>query len=224
MPQLRAAFACIFLTLTSIAVSSFAQGNALMPKYGPLPKNEVQRAADEEFLKAIDERHQGNRAKAAGELVARGWQYLRQGNNADAMRRFNQAWLLNTSSGSALWGMAAVLGSTGKTAESLKLFSEAERTVGGDIDFSVDYARTIGIAGAESKNDVLLKDAFSRFEQNYTKAPQHVLNLQNWAITLFYVEKYAEAWAKIRLAEAAPRRTELDANFIAALQARMPRP
>lgn len=42
--------------------------------------------------------------------------------------------------------------------------------------------------------------------------------------SLYYVGNYAEAWKKVRLAEATPRRADLDSGFIAALPAKMPRP
>ena len=201
-----------------------AQDTSLQPKYGSTPKSAPQLAADEMFIASIDETYKGNHAKAAADVSARGWQLLRAGNVNDAMRRFNQAWLLDHSNGVALWGMAAIQSNTSNTQESLKLFAEAERSIGDDIDFSVDHAKTLGIAGAETKSDSLLNDAFTRFAQLHQKAPQHVLNLQNWAITLFYIGNYAEAWKKIRLAEAAPRRADLDQAFIAALQGKMPRP
>ena len=114
------------------------------------------------------------------------------------MRRFNQAWLLNDSNGTALWGMAAIQTSSGKFDDSLKLFAEAEKVVGGDINFSVDYAKAFGMAGVQLRDDALLKDAFGRFEAIYQKAPQNAMNLQNWAITLFGIERYSEAWAKVK--------------------------
>jgi len=201
-----------------------AQNVNLQPMYGSLPKNEMQKAADEKFLASIDDYYKGDRKKAAVEVASRGWQFLRQGNIADAMRRFNQAWLIDHTNGNALWGMAAVQGGSGQIAESLKLFAQAEPILGDDIDFAVDYAKALGIAAAQTKDDVLLKDAFARFERLHQKAPQHTLNLQNWAITLFYVDSYAEAWSKLKLAEATPRHAELDQSFVAALQSKMPRP
>jgi hypothetical protein len=106
----------------------------------------------------------------------------------------------------------------------LKLFAEAEDFIGNDIDFAVDYAKALGVAGAQTRNETLLKDAFARFARLYEEAPQHTLNLQNWAITLFYVENYTEAWKTVELAEATPRRNELDSRFLSALQSKMPRP
>ena len=104
------------------------------------------------------------------------------------------------------------------------LFAEADRLVGSDIDFAVDYAKALGQVGAGSRNEAMFKDAFRRYAQLYAKAPNHTLNLQNWAVTLYYVGNYAEAWKKVKLAEATPPRAELDPGFITALQAKMPRP
>jgi tetratricopeptide (TPR) repeat protein len=162
----------LFLLLGIGVHTSFAQDINLQPKYGSVLKNDAQKAADTKFLASIDDYYKGNRKKAAEDVSSRGWQFLRQGNIPDAMRRFNQAWLLDNANGSAIWGMAAVQASAGKIAESLKLFGEAEGIVGNNIDFSVDYAKALGIAGAQTKNDALLKDAFARFEQLVVARPQ----------------------------------------------------
>jgi tetratricopeptide (TPR) repeat protein len=203
---------------------AFADDSNLLPKYGGLPKTDWQKAANASFIAAMDEDYHGDRTKASMDMAMRGWQYLAAGDLDDAMRRFNQAWLLNKKDGTALWGMAAIESSAGKYDESLKLFAEAEKFVGSEINFSVDYAKAVGKAGAAKKDDALLKDAFDRFERIYKKAPQNTLNLQNWAMTLFSIERYSEAWAKVKLAEATPNKDNLDPRFLAALQSRMPRP
>jgi tetratricopeptide (TPR) repeat protein len=214
----------LLLALGLMSQVAFAQDINLQPKYGTSPKNDAQKAADAKFLAAIDDDYKGDRKKAAEDVSNRGWQFIRQGNTPDAMKRFNQAWLLDNSNGSALWGMAVYEAIIGKVDESLKLFAEAERFVGDDLDFSVDYAKTIGIAGAGTKNDALLKDAFNRFARLHERAPQHTMNLQNWAMTLFHIGNYSEAWEKMKLAEATPRHAELNPRFLAALQSKMPRP
>ena len=216
----------VLLTATLILCANLAcaDDRNLLPKYGSLPKTEWQKEADAAFISSIDKDYHGDRNKASAELAARGWQYLAAGNLADAMRRFNQAWLLNHSNGTALWGMAAIQASSGKFDDSLKLFTEAEKFVGSNINFSVDYANALGMAGAKLSDGALLKDAFNRFERIYQKAPQNAKNLQNWAITLFSIGRYSEAWAKVKLAEATPNKDDLDPRFLAALQSRMPRP
>lgn len=224
MHTYRTILVLLVLALESMSSLAFAQDINRQPKYGLLPKNETQKAADAEFLASIDDHYKGNRKKAAEEVSSRGWQFLRQGNVSDAMKRFNQAWLIDNLNANALWGMAAIQAGSGKLNESLKLFAEAESLVGGDIDLTADYAKALGVAGAQTKNNAQLNDAFARFARVHKKAPQHTLNLQNWAITLFYVGNYAEAWQKLKLAEATPRRSEIDQNFVAALQSKMPRP
>jgi len=224
MHRYRTTLVLLVLAIGSVFSLAFAQDINLQPKYGLLPKNEAQKAADAKLLATIDDHYKGNRKKAAEDASARGWQFLRQGNIPDAMKRFNQAWLIDSSNGSALWGMAAIQAGSGNLNESLKLFAEAESLVGGDVDFTADYAKALGITGAQTRNNALLNDAFARFARVREKAPQHTLNLQNWAITLFYVGNYAEAWKKLKLAEATPRRVEIDQNFVAALQSKMPRP
>ena len=224
MQTLRTLLVALSLALSLAASGAFAQDISLQPTYGGQAKNDAQQAADEKFIVSIDSQYKGDRKKAAEDVATRGWQLLRQGNAPDAMRRFNQAWLLDSSNGTALWGMAAFEAGSGKLNESLTLFAEAARIVGGDIDFSADYAKALGIAGAQTRNESMLKDAFTRFARVHEKAPQHTLNLQNWAITLFYVGNFSEAWQKIKLAEATPRRAELDPRFLAALQSKMPRP
>ncbi|MBI5784484.1 MAG: hypothetical protein HZA64_03415 [Rhodocyclales bacterium] len=224
MSALRQFYFAISIALTLAASSAAADDINLLPKYGSAAKNDAQKAADANFLATIDNFYKGDQKKAAGEVAARGWQFLRQGNTADAMRRFNQAWLIDSTNAHALWGMAAVSGSKGDLDQSLKLFSEAERFVGSDVDFAVDQAKTIGLAGAQSNDKALLHDAFARFARLYERAPQHTLNLQNWAVTYFYVGNYAEAWKKLKLAEATPRKAAIDPGFVAALQEKMPRP
>jgi tetratricopeptide (TPR) repeat protein len=214
-----------FLFSSVLAIQpSTAQNMNLQPKYGVLSKNDAQKAADAKFIASIDDYYKGDRKKGSEDVSMRGWQFLRQGNSLEAMKRFNQAWLLDNANGNAIWGMAAIQAGSGGIDESLKLFSEAEGLLGNDIDFSVDYAKALGIAGAQAKNETLLKDAFARFARLYEKAPQHTLNLQNWAITSFYIGNYAEAWNAVKLAEVTPRRAELDPGFLTALQSKMPRP
>jgi tetratricopeptide (TPR) repeat protein len=201
-----------------------ADDRNLLPKYGGLPETAIEREINAKFISGMDKDYHGDRKKASMDMAMRGWQYLAAGDFDDAMRRFNQAWLLNKKNGTALWGMAALTANSEKYDDSVKLFAEAEKFVGSEINFSVDYARTIGMAGVARKDDALLKNAFDRFERIYQKEPQHTKNLQNWAMTLFGTGRYSEAWGKVKLAEATPSKNQLDPSFLAALQSRMPRP
>jgi tetratricopeptide (TPR) repeat protein len=219
----RLGLAFLIIAASACGVAG-AQETNLLPKYGSLPKNEMQKAADEGFIASVDAHYKGDRKRASEEVSARGWQLLRQGKVDDAMRRFNQAWLLDSANGNALWGMANIQANTREPASALPLYAEAMPLMGRDIDFLVDQAKTMGVVGIETGNMRITLDALSRYARLYQWAPEHVLNLQNWAITLYHLGDYADAWKKIELAEKAPRHADLDRNFIAALQAKMPRP
>jgi tetratricopeptide (TPR) repeat protein len=214
----------VLVVLMFLPGFAFGDDRNLLPKYGSLPKAEWQKAADEKLIAAIDEEYKGDRKRASTEMAARGWQNLTGGNFEDAMRRFNQAWLLDKNNGRALWGMAAIQASLSKFDNALKLLSEADKLLDGDINFSIDQAKVLAMAGVSANNKGLLKEAYERFERIYKKAPQNTKNLQNWAITLFSTGKYSEAWSKVKLAEATPEKVELDSSFLAALESRMPRP
>lgn len=215
----------LFAALAFFCGFAFSQDISLLPKYGNGQKSEQQKAADAEFLSQVDARYPGDRPKAAKEVSDRGWQLLRQGNLADAMRRFNQAWLIDPKSVPSLWGMAAVSSYSDQgLLASLSLFAEAEKLAPDDIDLAVDYAKTIGIAAGVVSNPTMMAEAVRRYEAIYKKAPGHTLNLQNWAIAEYTSGNYRMAWTHLKLAEATPKRADIDPNFVKALEAKMPRP
>lgn len=224
MKNLRLPIALVALTWSLACAAAFAQDRSLLPKYGSAQKTQAELAADAALLAAVDHMYNGDRKKASQFATARGWQAFRGARYSEAMRRFNQAWLIDPSNGQAYWGMGAVQGANGRSNDALLLFQEAAPLVRSDIDFEVDFARAWGLAGVESGNDEFLQNAFSRFESIHKKAPENMMNLHNWAIVLFARGDYAEAWSKIKLAELTPRGMAIDPAFIAALQARMPRP
>lgn len=154
----------------------------------------------------------------------RGWEFLSQGDKETAMRRFNQAWLLNAHNGIARWGMGAIEASLGHFDSSLSLFLEAEKSLGDNANFNADFAKAIGMAGVQQKDPKLLQMAYDRFNHTYQKAPRNSDNLQNWAIVLFMAGNDAEAWAKVKLAESIPDGKKLNPEFLSALKARTPRP
>ena len=196
----------------------------LLPKYGLVPKNAEQRAADDKFIAEMVQEFHGDRKKAAADTAEGGWYSLRQGDNATAMRRFNEAWLLDAENGAALWGMAEARSQKGKFAEALILFDEAEPLIGDDVDFMTDHAKAIAFAGLQAKDSGLINTALNRFSYIHDRAPDNTLNLQNWAILLYFQGDYRTAWEKIALAMATPGRDQLNADFINKLQSKIPHP
>lgn len=137
----------VFLMLIGLHSVCAADDLSLQPKYGLAPKTAAQKAADDAFLAGVDQYYKGDRKTAAGQLAGRGWAALREGKPQDAIRRFNQAWLIDSSNAVALWGMAVVEAGSGREQQSLTLFAEAAQGAAGDMDFEVDYAKVLFYTG-----------------------------------------------------------------------------
>jgi tetratricopeptide (TPR) repeat protein len=118
-----------------------------LPMYGGLPKTEAMKKADEEYI-ANETRGGQTREAASKSAVLRGWQYFSQGDLATAMKRFNQAWLLNSESGEAFHGFAVVTAQRGGTyQEAEKYFKVAISKPRVWPNAFVDYARLLNLMG-----------------------------------------------------------------------------
>ncbi len=80
-----------------ITATAYGQSLNLLPKYGSMAKTASQIESDNQFIQSIDKYYQGDRKKGASDVSKRAWSLLREGKSQDAMRRFNQAWLLDPS-------------------------------------------------------------------------------------------------------------------------------
>ncbi|MDE0538979.1 MAG: tetratricopeptide repeat protein [Rhodospirillales bacterium] len=126
--------------------------------YGGPERTAEQRAADREYLAAIDEIG-WTRREAAEHTTKRGFQYFRRGDYATAIKRFNQAWLLDPEYGGAYWGFAVILFERDKEIGSAgEMFSKAVELLPDDPDLQVDYGRFYGKTARPRK-------AIERYEQ-----------------------------------------------------------
>lgn len=75
----------------------------LLPRYGDREKTDAQRASDSAFVRAVLLMDSVPRS-GSDKLVDHGTALLRQGEMAQAMMRFNQAWLVDSLNGNAYWG------------------------------------------------------------------------------------------------------------------------
>jgi tetratricopeptide (TPR) repeat protein len=95
-----------------------------LPMYGNAKKCKEQIAADKLFIAEIDKAYP-NRKDGVDALVKRGWDYVYAKDLETAMKRFNQAWMLDSLNANVYWGFADLLGMQGKNAESVKFFKKA---------------------------------------------------------------------------------------------------
>lgn len=117
------------------------------PEYGRVAKTTAQRNADKVLLHSLQQSGV-TLEQAHDRAIARGWQAMRRGDPALAMRRFNQAWLIANDSGKAFWGFAAVADMRdGDVATAERYFARAIAALPGNADLRVDVGRFYGRHG-----------------------------------------------------------------------------
>ncbi len=132
------------------------------PFYGCVEKNAAMRAADEKFLAQVEQIGK-TREQAAERAILRGWQFVRRGDMASAMRRFNQAWLLVPGNPDSLHGFAAVLASRdGNLLGAEVLFERAVSHPDAASMAWADYGRFMLIIGRTEEGIALLRKVLER--------------------------------------------------------------
>ena len=162
--------------------------------------------ADQDFVeKAIQVA--GSKEEALDNEIMRGWQYLRSGKTTQAIRRFNQAYLLEPASPDVYWGLGAVLSQTGQYDDSLRMFNRAYTLAPKNVRLVADIglARTRYALGHSANQAVQIKrleSALLWFDVAERVDPSYPMIYANRAITLTFLERYPEAWQNIERAEA----------------------
>jgi tetratricopeptide (TPR) repeat protein len=100
------------------------EGLNLLPMYGEQEKCDEQLLADKEFLKECEQQFK-NRDTAAKYYIEKGWDFFYDKNYDLAMKRFNQAWLLDSLNSETYWGFGNILGVRHQYKESIALLRQS---------------------------------------------------------------------------------------------------
>lgn len=140
--------ATLFLFL--LAADGFPQGQLpanQLPMYGGVEKNEAQKKADNDLAEGLKAKgvtpEQGSR-----QAMRLGWEAFngKDRNLAVAMKRFNQAWMLDPQNGDSYHGFALVLFERKSPPDEVeKYFKLALSKPGVGINAQVDYGRFLWV-------------------------------------------------------------------------------
>uniref|UniRef100_UPI00404B784F tetratricopeptide repeat protein n=1 Tax=Flavobacterium sp. TaxID=239 RepID=UPI00404B784F len=100
------------------------EGTNLLPMYGDVQKCEQQIAFDNELI-AESEKLFGNRKNAAEKYVSKGWECFYKNDYETSMKRFNQAWLLDSSNPAIYWGFGILMGKKSEFEQSVKYLQKS---------------------------------------------------------------------------------------------------
>jgi Tfp pilus assembly protein PilF len=117
------------------------------PMFGGQPKTAEMLAADQQFI-ANTEKFGYTRAQGSDKSVQLGWQYFFQKHDvATAMKRFNQAWVLDSDNGDSFHGFAIlVMSRDHDTAQADALFQQGIAKPRQSPGIYLDYGRFLLVA------------------------------------------------------------------------------
>lgn len=190
------------VALTIVATGAWAAAPSdQLPMYGRGDRAGVPelKAADDKLIAAAV-RTFGSREKAAASWVAQGFVFYQQNDTVRAMRRFNQAWLLDPNNPEVYWGFAVVLHDAPRMCEAKAMIERAlafRRHVHG---LYPDAARIISLCTLESErlSTVERESDFARAEALFSEAADKDRDkgyvYATWAMTLYQRGQYTRAW------------------------------
>lgn len=193
-----------FLTLMSF--SSFAQQMSykewqekasteinLRPEYGNVKKDKAHTEEDRKFIQTVLKEDVTNR-KGSEHLVQLGFTYLYRGDLETAMRRFNQAWLLDPKNENAYWEFAAIYFTFNDYDEALKQEEKGLLINPNSSNILTDQA-TIYTSLYMSKHNIeYLSTAIEIFNKSYKIDPANQNTLFKLSVAYFYKKDCSNAW------------------------------
>jgi tetratricopeptide (TPR) repeat protein len=214
----------LLLSILGYSASNVAEANNDQPLYGNQPKTREQLAADKRFIDEIV-RQAGSREAGSRAFVQKGWKFIAQRDAVTAIKRFNQAWLLDPNNADAFWGLGAALGLRADYDRSLEMFESARRLKPSSARLLSDYARTYTMkasaGSASQKSD--LDRAVGLSEEAARLSPNEAAVYAPWAIALFLKGDFAHAWELVHKAKDIDQGA-IDPQFVADLRAKMAEP
>ena len=126
-----------------------------LPMYGEVEKCKEQLEADANYLAEMDELFI-TREAAADDVIKQAWHHFYKDDLKTAMRRFNQAWLLDSTNYHIYWGFGNILGKSAKPQQAIKMFDLAKQHNPTESDFYVASASAYGNVYLQTSDKKLL--------------------------------------------------------------------
>ena len=148
----------IIIGLASIitATGSFAKE---MPLWEGVQKTAQMQEADKKFIESVRRSTNNNPQIGAKRAIELGWQSFQNQDVETAIRRFNQAWLLDPENPSIYWGFALTTHQRGEPSETVeRWFAEAEKRIPNAAPLLSDHGRTL----EERNEDARAAEYFKR--------------------------------------------------------------
>lgn len=134
-----------------------------LPMYGEVEKCKEQLEADADYLAEMDDLFVSREA-AADDVIKQAWHHFYKDDLKTAMRRFNQAWLLDRTNYHIYWGFGNILGKSGKPKQAIKMFDLGKQYNPTESDFYVASASAYGDVFQKTEDKSQLHKAIKDLE------------------------------------------------------------
>ena len=157
-------FSTIISALSIIALVGCASGPRQrnineIPEYGNQPKSPEMLQADQEFLALT----KGKEKESFDHMMNVGWSFFKRGNIGTAIKRFNQAWLIDSTRYESYWGFAAAEGRLNNFETSKHYYEKALNHGGETKILNPEYAIVLREQAKAENNREKLAEADNLF-------------------------------------------------------------
>lgn len=199
-----------------------------LPMYGGIKRTPAEIESDNKLIETVTKNQ--TRQEASREAARLGWEYYHESDLKTAMKRFNQAWLLDPENPYAYWGFGLILAEKAQKKASVEMIDQAvqmlERTaellpqnsrVFTDLalsysekglyerNYSHEHPGVKRLKPVEQRNNKDGQGSFNRANDLFSQARQIKPDFGRlyyfWAVCLNYEEKNKEALSKIEEAK-----------------------
>ena len=195
-----------------------------------LQRPDLLKRADEEFIRSTTAGFRGDRSLASKVWAQEAEKFLKQGNLDYAMRRYNQAWLLDEKNYLPYWGYGQVKMIRKENHDAIQFYEQANALI--DDDYQKPALLTdLGLAYSHKARSVTHDEKtrrgyFQKANQHFSTATaldkKYPIAWQAWAESLYREQQYAEAWEKVGSARTIG--VNIDPAFLNVLRRAMPEP
>lgn len=154
----------LFLCFTFCNGQDCPENINLLPMYGKKVKCAEQLQIDKDFLQDCDKQFK-SRKEASVFFSDKGWQYFYKNDFDTAMKRFNQAWLLDNQNYFAYWGFGNIMGRQQKYKESIVYFEMAKKLGPDNANFYLSSGSSYAMFYGQSKNKEDIRKSIQDFKK-----------------------------------------------------------
>ena len=199
------------------------------PMYGGMDRSAIPelKAADDKLI-ADTTQQWGSREKASLAFADQGFRFYARDQLDMAMRRFNQAWLLDPNNPHAYWGFGAVLHDQDRMCDAMSHYEKALSFNHYISGLYPDAGRAISLCGVQNKalSDEERQKLFTRADALYREAAEKDQNkgyvYVSWATVNYWRSDYAQSWRAVKKAQ--EHGAQLPPRFLSMLKTKMAEP